>query len=386
MLNALIRFSLRYRMLIVVLSMTLMVYGSYLATTLPIDVFPDLDRPRVVILTECPGLATEEVETLVTQPIEIAILGASGVQAVRSQSTAGLNVVYVEFDWTTDVRTARQTVQERLATLAGVLPETIRPQMTPTASIMGQIVIGGMYRQSGPKGGLLLPIPNAGLMAEVIDVTKRDPQILVWKPMQRRQPGSWQSVPVEKVEWLKDEGQSEHAAIVYVAGVAHELTIPTPLEQQMALRTLADWVVRPRLLKIPGIAEVFTQGGERKQYQILVNPASLIEHDVSLQEVERALAESNINTSGGFAVQGESERPIRIIGRVGPDEKRVLDDLRKVPVKNNPARPVLIGDVARSHRRTAIQTRRRQHQWPSRRRVHDCQTAAYRYSSNHGPD
>ena len=169
MLNALIRFSLRYRMLIVVLSMTLMIYGSYLATTLPIDVFPDLDRPRVVILTECPGLATEEVETLVTQPIEIAILGASGVQAVRSQSTAGLNVVYVEFDWTTDVRTARQTVQERLATLAGVLPENIRPQMTPTASIMGQIVIGGMYRQLGPKGGQLVPIRDADLMAEVVD-------------------------------------------------------------------------------------------------------------------------------------------------------------------------------------------------------------------------
>src|SRR5688572_25714424 len=120
MFNALIRFSLRYRMLIVVLSMTLMAYGSYLATTLPIDVFPDLDRPRVVILTECPGLATEEVETLVTQPIEVALLGASGVQAVRSQSTAGLNVIYVEFDWTVDVRAARQIVQERLGTLHGV--------------------------------------------------------------------------------------------------------------------------------------------------------------------------------------------------------------------------------------------------------------------------
>ncbi len=100
MLNALIRFSLQYRLLIVVVSLTLMVYGSYLATTLPIDVFPDLDRPRVVILTECPGLATEEVETLVTQPIEIALLGANGVEAVRSQSTAGLNVVFVEFGWT----------------------------------------------------------------------------------------------------------------------------------------------------------------------------------------------------------------------------------------------------------------------------------------------
>src|SRR5688572_4993697 len=141
MLNAVIRFALRYRMLVVVMSLALMGYGSYLATEMPIDVFPDLDRPRVVIITECPGLATEEVETLVTQPIEIALLGAAGVQAVRSQTTAGLNVIYVEFDWSTEIKSARQTIQERLATLGGVLPEGIRPQMTPPASIMGQIVI-----------------------------------------------------------------------------------------------------------------------------------------------------------------------------------------------------------------------------------------------------
>ncbi len=103
------------------ISMVMLVYGSYLATQMPIDVFPDLDRPRVIIITECPGLATEEVETLVTQPIEIALLGASGVQAVRSQSTAGLNVIYIEFDWNTEIRTARQTVQERLTTLGGIL-------------------------------------------------------------------------------------------------------------------------------------------------------------------------------------------------------------------------------------------------------------------------
>ena len=78
------------------------------------------------------------------------------MQAVRSQTTAGLNVIYVEFDWNTDIRAARQTVQERLATLSGVLPEGIRPQMTPTASIMGQIVIAGMYRQRGPEGGELV--------------------------------------------------------------------------------------------------------------------------------------------------------------------------------------------------------------------------------------
>ena len=127
----------------------MLVYGSYLATQMPIDVFPDLDRPRVIIITECPGLAAEEVETLVTQPIEVALLGASGVQAVRSQSTAGLNVIYIEFDWDTEIKSARQTVQERLTTLGGVLPEGILPQMTPPASIMGQIVVAGIYRQQG---------------------------------------------------------------------------------------------------------------------------------------------------------------------------------------------------------------------------------------------
>ena len=94
MLNSIIRFSLRYRMLVVVMSLALLVYGSYLATTLPIDVFPDLDRPRVIIITECPGLATEEVETMVTQPIEVALLGASGVQAVRSFEMAQADFLF----------------------------------------------------------------------------------------------------------------------------------------------------------------------------------------------------------------------------------------------------------------------------------------------------
>jgi CzcA family heavy metal efflux pump len=347
MLNALIKFSLRYRMLIVVLSVTLMVYGSYLATTLPIDVFPDLDRPRVVILTECPGLATEEVETLVTQPIEVTLLGASGVQAVRSQSTAGLNVIYIEFDWTTDVRAARQTVQERLSTLAGILPEGIRPQMTPTASIMGQIIIGGMYRQTGPEGGMLVPLPDDELVAEFVEPNAAEPRLLIWRPVDRHRVDSWQPVEIERVEWLPTgTAERERRVIVEVAGASHQLSIPDEHEQQMTLRTQADWVIRPRLLKIPGIAEVFTQGGERKQYQILVSPTALLEYGVSLQDVERALQESNINTSGGFAVQGESERPIRILGRLGPQEQRVMSDLRKIPVKRNPSRPVLLGDVA----------------------------------------
>ncbi len=354
MLNAVIRFSLRFRMLVVVVSLVLLVYGSYLATTLPIDVFPDLDRPRVVIITECPGLATEEVETLVTQPIEVSLLGANGVQDVRSHTTAGVTVIYVEFDWTTDVRAARQTVQERLTTLGGVLPEGILPQMTPTASIMGQIVIAGMYRQQGPGGGELAAIGKTGMVAELLEAENKESRLAVWRPVDRHRPETWESVVVDRVEWeesddarLADDRAVVRKALISVAGTTHEVVFMPWVEQQMALRTTADWVVRPRLLKIPGIAEVFIQGGDRKQYQILVDPAALIEYDVTLQQVEAALKESNINTSGGYAVAGETERPIRVLGRLGPDGQRVLEDLRLVPVKNNQERPVLLRHVAR---------------------------------------
>src|SRR3990170_6351329 len=112
MLNNVIRLALRYRTLVLAVSLVVLVYGGYLTTMIPIDVFPDLDRPRVVILAECPGLSPEEVETLVTQPIESSVLGATGVQTVRSQSSMGLVVIYVEFDWTTDIRAARQVVGE----------------------------------------------------------------------------------------------------------------------------------------------------------------------------------------------------------------------------------------------------------------------------------
>ena len=340
MLNAVIRFALRYRLLVVVASLMLLLYGSYLATLMPIDVFPDLDRPRVVIITECPGLAAEEVETLVTQPIEIALLGANGVEAVRSQSTAGLNVIYIEFNWDVEVRAARQTVQERLTTVAGILPEGIRPQMTPTASIMGQIVIAGMYRQKGPGGGDLIAIPGTPYIAEAVS-EGAEPAVNVWQVVDRHRPATWERVSVENARW-----STPAAATLTIGGRNHDVVFPTTLQQSMNLRTTADWVVRPRLLKIPGVAEVFIQGGDRKQYQILADPAAMLEYGVSLQMVEQALRDSNINSSGGFAVQGEQERPIRVLGRLGPDSARVLEDLRKVPVAAHRKRTVLLGQVA----------------------------------------
>jgi HME family heavy-metal exporter len=360
MLNAVIRFSLQYRALVVTLSVVLLVYGSWLATQLPIDVFPDLDRPRVILITECPGLATAEVETLVTQPIETALLGAAGVQAVRSQTTSGLNVVYVEFDWTTEIRAARQTVQERLSVVQDLLPEGVHPQMTPPASIMGQFMIAGIYRQRGPRGGQLASIPGSGLMAERVELSGSEAELLIWKPAVRRDVSTWQAVKAESAAWVTAEvrgselssdkpvaASAVNRARVRIEGRESVVEFPGLEQQQQSLRTTADWVIRPRLQKTLGVAEVFIQGGERRQYQVLVDPTALLEYDVTLQEVEQALRESNLNASGGFAVTGETERPIRILGRLGPDAPGILRELENIPIHVHDARPVLLKQVAR---------------------------------------
>lgn len=347
MLDSIIRLSLRYRSLVLATSLVVLVYGSYLTTTMSIDVFPDLDRPRVVIITEAPGLATEEVETLVTQPIEIALMGANGVQAVRSQTTAGLNVLYIEFGWSTDIRAARQTVSERLITLEGILPEGVAPQMTPPSSIMGQIVVAGIYRQAGPGGGSLSPVGQTKLMAEMLSGTN-EPTLKLWRVADRRKPESWESFPFEFVEPLskQDEDSTRYRATVKLKSGNHDIQFESEAKQLLELRTIADWVIRPRLLKVSGVAEVFMQGGDRKQYQVLLDPTALLEYDVTVQDVERALSESNINASGGFAIKGESERPIRILGRLGTGGRSVIDDLLKIPVAKSSKRSVLLEQVA----------------------------------------
>jgi CzcA family heavy metal efflux pump len=338
MLNAIIRAALRQRTLVLVLSLAVLVYGGYLTTTIPIDVFPDLDRPRVVILTECPGLSPEEVETLVTHPLETAILGASGVEAVRSQSSQGMNVIYVEFGWRTDVRYARQVVMERLANVP--MPEGIRPIMTPPASIMGQILHIGVHHREGPRGGRLAPVDGTDYVAEL----SAGNELSVWNPVKRNDLKSWEVIPFADLRW---EGTQDRPTATFKTGkTPHTVAFRTPLESRMDLRTTTDWVVRPRLLKLPGIAEVIIMGGDVKQYQVLIDPLRLQEYDVSLQEVERAIQENNLNTSGGFLKEGQKERPVRVLGRLGPLPRQVIDELLKVPVKVNEDRAVLLRNVA----------------------------------------
>jgi len=341
MLNAVIRLALIHRTLVLTACVVALVYGGYLSTTMPIDVFPDLDRPRVVILTECPGLSPEEIESLVTQPIETALLGASGVEAVRSQSSQGMNVIYVEFSWKTDVRYARQVVAERMATVT--LPPGIKPQMTPPASIMGRIMHVGISRRKGPQGGDLAAVGQTGLMAERTG-SGENPILTVWRPRERNRPEAWERVEVQSPVW---EGTKPGRTATFLSGGrSHSVTFRTPLEDRMDLRTTADWLVRPRLLRLAGIAEVIVMGGDKKQYQVLVDPAKLEEYKVSLQEVEAAIRANNLNASGGFIEEGQTERPVRVMGRLGPLSDKVVADLLKVVVKVNPDRAVLLGHVA----------------------------------------
>lgn len=141
MLNRIIEFSLRNRMLVMIAGVVLLVAGTYTARKMEVDVFPDLNAPTVVVMTEASGMAAEEVERTVTFPIETAVNGATDVRRVRSSSTSGFSVVWVEFDWGTDIYLARQIVSEKLAALSETLPSNVgTPTLGPQSSILGELI------------------------------------------------------------------------------------------------------------------------------------------------------------------------------------------------------------------------------------------------------
>ncbi len=161
MLNKLIQWSLANRAAVLAVSLILMTLGILTAFRLPVEVLPDLTKPTVVILTEAPGLAPEEVETRVTQPLESALMGVAGLTRLRSNSDVALSLVYAEFGWGTDIHKARILVQERLLTAREQLPEGVQPFMTPVASLMGEILLVGV-RSTLPPG-----VPGALPASEV---------------------------------------------------------------------------------------------------------------------------------------------------------------------------------------------------------------------------
>ena len=263
MFDLLVRRSLEHRLFVLVCALVLMIYGSRTARELPVDVFPDLNKPVITVLTEAGGMAPEEVEQLVTFPLENMLNGVTGVSRIRSTSGIGLSIVYVEFDWDTDVYRNRQLVAERLTLAREQLPQSITPVMGPVSSIMGEIML------------IALPLQQD---------TSLSP---------------------------------------------------------MAAREYADFVLRPRLLAIPGISQVIAIGGEVRQYRVTADLPRMQAAGIELEDIRQALAGFSSNAGGGFVDLNNKEFLIRHQARTTE-----LEDLKQVAVAWRHGKAVHLAQVA----------------------------------------
>jgi HME family heavy-metal exporter len=254
--------SMANRLLVLIASLVLVAYGAFTLTRTPVDVFPDLNRPTVTIMTESGGMAAEEVEQLISFPLETTMNGLPGVDSVRSISSAGLSFIYVTFDWSMDIYRARQMVSERLSSMEEAIPQGVVPRMGPISSIMGEI--------------MQVAIP--------IDVQKMSP---------------------------------------------------------MAVREYADWVLRPRLMAISGVAQVIPIGGEVRQFQVQPNTVRMAELGITHDQLENALKGFSSNTSGGFLELNSREYLIRNIGRTSR-----LNDLMDLALTAKDGQSILLRQIA----------------------------------------
>ena len=261
MIDRIIRWSLANRLLILAAAGLLLAWGTWAALQTPVDVFPDLTAPSVTVVAEAHGMPPEDVERLVTFPLETAMNGASGVRRVRSSSGIGIGVVIVEFDWGTDIYRARQIVSEKLQAARSALPRDLpSPILAPVTSIMGEIMF---------------------------------------------------------------------------------IALSSDVHDEMTLKTTADWIVRRRLLAVPGVAEVIPIGGQTRQYQVIASPERLAAYGITLDELRDAVASASQNASAGFVTENNQEFLIQGVGRA-----RGIEDIRQAVVTTRQGVPVLVRDVA----------------------------------------
>jgi CzcA family heavy metal efflux pump len=263
MLERLVRWSLENRLAVYAIAALLTAFGAWTALRTPVDVLPDLTAPTVTVVVDAGGYTPTEVEQRITIPLETALNGAPGLRRIRSNSTTGLSVVIMEYDWSTDPEQARRITNERLQTAADELPGDVAPpHMTPASSVMGEIMF-----------------------------------------------------------------------------VALRSDTATPME----LKSTADWIVRRRVMSVPGIAEVMTIGGDERQVQLLVDPARLSARGIGMNQVVEAMARASTNESAGVLVENGQELLIEGVGRAEDAQ-----DFGNVVVGEAGGVPVLareIGDV-----------------------------------------
>ena len=276
MLNALIEFSLKNRFIVLLLTGILIAMGVRAARRLPLDAFPDTTPVQVQVNTNAPELSPEEVERLITFPVEYAMGGLKGLEQVRSVSKFGLSQVVLIFSDDTDIYFARQQINERLGEVE--LPEGIaRPTMGPVATGLGE-VYHYLLSSTNPEYGLT------------------------------------------------------------------------------ELRTLQDWVIRPRLRRVPGVAEINPWGGLVKQFQVRTDPAELAKYELTLDDVVRALRENNANVGGGYVVRADESSLVQGIGRtssVEEIEQVVIEAVDGVPIRIKDVAQVAVGHVIRRGGTTA---------------------------------
>lgn len=268
MLDALVRASLRQRIVVVVVAIILLVFGLDASRKLSVDAFPDVTNVQVQIATEARGRSPEEVERFVTVPVEIAMTGLPGLTEMRSLNKPGLSLITLVFTDSTNVYFARQLLMERLAEVRSRLPVDVTPILGPVSTALGEVY-----------------------------------QYTLDKP-----------------------GDGERALTK---------------EELVDRRIVQDWVVRPLLRSIPGVAEINSTGGYVRQYQVLVDPDRLRHYHIALQEIPEALARNNANAGGGILRQHAEQYLIRGIGLV-----RNLDDIRSIIVKEVRGTPVYMRQVA----------------------------------------